>query len=78
MQDNVVNFIRDRFESLETNMNEGFKDVKVTMREGFSDHEERLKSLETCRAYSRGKIVAYSTVSSGVFSILIFIAKSLF
>lgn len=78
MQDNVVNFIRDRFESLETNMNDGFKDVKITMREGFSDHEERLKCLEAQREYIRGKLVAYGTIGGGVCSFLVLLIKGIF
>lgn len=62
MDNNIVNFIRDRFNSLEQNMFTGFEDVKDNMAQGFGKHETRIRSLEDDRLERKTKLITYGSI----------------
>ncbi len=74
MEDHVVNFIRDRFNSLEQNINAGFEDVK----KDFGKHDKRIRSLEDDRLEKRTKLVAYGSIGGGVFTLLAWFVGKIF
>lgn len=78
MDNNIVNFIRDRFNSLETSMSNGFEDVKDSMAQGFGKHETRIRSLEDDRLEKKVKLVAYGTVGGGISMLLAWIIGKVF
>lgn len=53
MDQNTIDFIRDRFKSLETSMDEGFADVKQSITKNSEAHNVRLMSLEDTRKTQR-------------------------
>ena len=73
MDSNIVNFIRDRFNSLEINMANGFEEVKDKMVEGLGRHEKRIRSLEDTRLEHKTKLVAYGSIGGGVFTLVIWV-----
>lgn len=78
MDTSVLDFIRDRFNSLEDNMNNGFNEVKETMNSGFTGHNDRITSLESDRDVKKGKIIAYSTIGGGFGTLLIWCLGKIF
>lgn len=76
-QDNTIAFIRDKFSSMETNMNRGFDEVKDLLNDHAATDAElavkmddRVKRLEDHRLVSKGKIIAYSSVGGGAMALL--------
>ena len=78
MDNNMVQFIRDRFNSLETSMSKGFEDVKDTMAQGFGKHETRIRSLEDNRLEKKTILVAYGTFGGGVFTLATWLVGKIF
>lgn len=78
MDANIVQFIRDRFNSLEHTVSRGFEEVKDSMAEGFGGHEKRIRSLEDDRLEKKTKLVAYGSVGGGVFTLIAWIIGKVF
>jgi hypothetical protein len=71
MEDKVLDFIRDRFNSLETHMTKGFEEVKTTMSNELNGQDTRIRALEDEKAERKGKLVAYGSIG-GIISTVIF------
>ena len=78
MDTNVLNFIRDRFNTLETNMAKGFDDVKETMSDNLGGHDVRIRSLEDDRTTKNAKLVAYGTVGGTIGTLGIWLLGKIF
>lgn len=63
MTDNqVISFIRDRFNTLENNVADGFKELKEDLQRSHTELNKRITSLETERNISKGKALTWATV----------------
>ena len=67
---NIIVFIRDRFDSLETKVTEGFKEVKTNTKEKFDEHDDRIRTLEDEDNVKKGKAIAHSAMGGGLVTLV--------
>jgi hypothetical protein len=72
MDTGTLDFIRDRFNSLEHQMSNGFDEIK----ENFVDHNKRIKRIEDTKLVSKGKMFVYSTIGGGIVTVAGFVIEA--
>lgn len=72
--DNVMNFIRDRFNHMERTMSDGFADIKKDR----DKQDERIGSLEESRTKALTIVWVISAISGSIASCLVWLTTTIF
>ncbi len=80
----TINFIRDKFLSLDVSMTDGFNEVKQLLKDHATTDAEiqskladRVVKLEDAKLITKGKIIAYSSMGGGIAAVLGLVLEAL-
>ena len=75
MEDPVIQFIRDRFNTLEQSMATGFEEVKTNMNDNHTTQNKRITTLENEKHERKGAMTAWGVVCTAVASIFAWVIE---